>query len=153
LIHSNGVDQQNSHRLSEQCVLCYVRVAAVCHTGLLLHLITTLKDARVRARTHTHKHTHSVGLLWTRDRVVAMALFATQHSQKTDRQTDMPPVEFESEIQASKRLPTYTSDRTFTREGQRSKPSAGFAPAIPKSERTQTYVLEREAAGIGLLTD
>jgi len=77
----------------------------------------------------------------------------------------MPPVEFDSEIQASKqaskRLPTYTSDRIFTKEGGRGREgererfmhSAGFVPAIPTSERLQTYVLKRAAAGIDLSTD
>ena len=76
------------------------------HNGcrwLLLHLIT-LND------------THSVESPWMRDRPIADISTCSKHNIH-DRQTFMPPAEFE--------------------------------PAIPASEWTQTYALDRAATGIG----
>jgi hypothetical protein len=52
---------------------------------------------------------HSVGLLWTRDQLVAETTYNTHK-----RQTSMPPVEFEPTILASERPQTHALERTAT---------------------------------------
>ena len=69
--------------------------------------------------THTpHTHTHTtVGLLWTRDQLVAEAgNYATQN--KHARRKSKPAAGFEHAIPATRRNQTYALYRTATRNGK-----------------------------------
>jgi len=56
-------------------------------------------------------HTFSVGNLCTSDRLIAEAANFTTHN-KHNRRTPMPSAGFEPAIPATRRLQTYTLDRT-----------------------------------------
>jgi hypothetical protein len=50
----------------------------------------------------------------------------------------------------TKNQPVAEISKPNTRKTQTSMPPVGFEPAIPKSERPQTYALYRATTGIGL---
>ena len=62
-------------------------------------------------RSYTATHTHMVGLLWTRDQLVAEAALYTTHS-KHNRRTSKPSTGFEPTIQTIKQLPTSSLEST-----------------------------------------
>jgi hypothetical protein len=74
--------------------------------------------------THTHTHTHT-------------------HTYKIDR----IPLEEGWAYHINLYLTTHNSY-----QGQKSMPPVEFEPAIPASELTQTYALERVATGTGSLS-
>jgi len=77
----------------------------------LLSWRNTPQWARAPSLSMLHDHTqHSVGLLWTRDQLVAETSDYTQLSQ----QTSMPLAGFEPAIPASERPQTHALDRAAT---------------------------------------
>jgi hypothetical protein len=110
---------------------------------------------------------HSVGLLWTRDQLVADTS-TWQHTTLTKRQTSIPPVGiffflfacpgyfslwsifvlFKSFFCPSCHF-TFHNTVLTTNTTQTSMPPVGFEPTILVSERTKTHVLDRTATGIG----
>jgi hypothetical protein len=69
------------------------------------------------SRSHTTTH-QSVGLLWTSDQLVAESIYVTTHNTH-NRQTFMPPVQFEPTILAGERPQTYALDRAATGTGHK----------------------------------
>jgi hypothetical protein len=61
------------------------------------------------SRSHTLDTPHSIGLLWTRDQLVAQTTHNTHN-----RQTSIPPLGFEPTILVSERPKTHALDRTAT---------------------------------------
>jgi hypothetical protein len=90
-----------------------------------------------RNSSHSMTHTHSVGFSWTRDWPVAIHLTKWH----THIRWDSPG----RGIGLSQRsVPAQHNIRTQ----QTSTPPAGFEPAVPASERPQTFAFDRLATGI-----
>jgi hypothetical protein len=66
--------------------------------------------------THTHTHIQSVGLLWTKDRLVATAAIYITHDRHKRRKS-IPSAELEPATPAIKRQRTYTLDDTAAKIG------------------------------------
>jgi len=78
--------------------------------GRLTVEVSTSRTIR-STRVHTHTHTRALGLLWTRNQVVAAAATYTTHN-KYEWRTSMRSVWFEPAIPELKWVQAYSLDRT-----------------------------------------